>query len=118
MSGNDRTADLLEQTYFCALKVHVVIADLEVYSEEVYQRDIIAEGPASQWHSTQRNISPYTPVFVVPQAIISLIPILKRPPVSRTPREYVAGSPDTPDSLLLTMEIYSSSVGHTKESLQ
>lgn len=34
-------------------------------------------------------------VFVVPHAIISLIPILKRPPVSGTPAECVAGHPDT-----------------------
>jgi hypothetical protein len=33
-------------------------------------------------------------VFVVPQAIISLIPILKRPPVSRAPDEQKVRYPD------------------------
>jgi hypothetical protein len=39
--------------------------------------------------------TPYMLVFVVPQAIISLIPILKRPPVSRAIGEYVVSYPDT-----------------------
>ena len=33
-------------------------------------------------------------VFVVPQAIMSLIPILKRPPVSGSPVEYVLSHPE------------------------
>jgi hypothetical protein len=37
-------------------------------------------------------ITPYMSVFVVPQAIISLIPILKRPPVSRVLDEHVCVS--------------------------
>jgi hypothetical protein len=33
------------QAYLCTLEVHVVVTDLEVHSEEVYQRDVVAIGP-------------------------------------------------------------------------
>lgn len=104
--------------YLRTLKIHVVVTNLEVHSEEVHQRDVIAAGSAvGSVQPEGRKFHPHMSVFVVPQAIISLIPILKRPPVSET-SEDVARRPHLHDALLLTMEIYSSSVGHTRASLQ
>lgn len=43
MSGVDNKR---ERVYLCALKVHVIVANLEVHSKEVDQRDIVSVGAA------------------------------------------------------------------------
>lgn len=64
----------------------------------------------------------YTLVFVVEQAIMSLMPMRNKPPVSTEVgkdvnlegKRFLMRS----DLLLLTIEMYSSSEGHCRESLQ
>lgn len=76
--------DQLGRTYLRTLKIHVVIANLKVYSKEIDQGDVIAIRPARRC-PVGREITAYMSVFVVPQAIMSFIPILKSPPVSKNP---------------------------------
>ena len=69
--------------YLCALKIHEVIPDLEENTDEVDEGDIV---------STRRRLSrtcmnsedgeAYVSMFSEEHAIMSLIPMRKRPPVS------------------------------------
>lgn len=61
----------------------------------------------------------YTSILLVAHAIMSLIAILNKPPVSGSRGSaHQTLEPEKQTQLLLTMEIYSSSVGHCNESLQ
>jgi hypothetical protein len=66
----------------------------------------------------EAEIKPYTPTLVVAQAIISLIPMRSKPPVSAWVDCHSVIKKELRELhvLLFTMDIYSSSEGHCRES--
>lgn len=76
----------MKNSYLGALQIHVIISDLEIYPDHVYERNIVSgkrEGDQVSRMGSGGNFEEmYILVFVVEQAIMSLIPIRRRPPVS------------------------------------
>lgn len=101
-------------THFCTVEVHEVVADLEIYSNEIYEGDIITTKtniikiPRSQEFGSKS----YTSTFVVAHAIINLIPIRSKPPVSSQKNYCLRSERKRCSALLLTMDMYSASDGH------
>jgi hypothetical protein len=71
-------------THRGALKVHKIITNLEIYTDKVDEGDIITlQTMCKDKSSRASEIHTYISILVVLQAIISLIPMRKSPPVSR-----------------------------------
>ena len=76
-TGNESKDD---QADLCALQVHVIITDLEVYAEEVDERNVVStSGHETGTACTEHT---YTSTFFVEHAIMSLIATRNSPPVS------------------------------------
>jgi hypothetical protein len=106
-------------THLVALKIHKIVADLEKYPNQIHESYIVAKvGKVVDERCNKKRVNAHTSTFVVEQAIMSLIPIRRRPPVSETCLgKSTIGEVDFRQSiLLLTIIMYSYSDGHRKES--
>ena len=104
-------------THLRTLQVHVVVAYLEVYAELIDQRYIVPGRHFRMALGERLGKKTHTSTFVVAQAIMSFTATRNRPPVSATiMNPAAAGDSTRVNALLLTMETYSSSVGHCSES--
>jgi hypothetical protein len=78
-------------THLSALKIHIVIPNLKVDADQVYQRDVVTgvENVLEPHNIYKRcssreqvEMDAYTSILVVEHAIMSLIAIRNKPPVS------------------------------------
>jgi hypothetical protein len=112
-----------DETDLGALKVHVVVADLENDSNQVRQRDVVSvrkkrigagKSECAKCKGAGTNLAGDSG----DAAIISLMDIRNKPPVSATALVSSSAPGEAGDVLLLTMSMYSGSVGQIRFSRQ
>ena len=71
------------ETHFFALQIHQIVSDLEKHANQVDKGYIVSEWPSVSLATRKAWRKSDVSIFVVEQAIMSLIPIRRSPPVSR-----------------------------------